>query len=262
MTSLAIRTIDALRQEHDTLANIASKLTDDQLSGPSGASEWPVAQVLSHLGSGSEITLAGLRAALGDGDAPGDDFNRKVWERWDAMTPDEQRAGFLEHDARLVEALESLTPEQHSSLTVSLGFLHAPVSVATFAGLRLNEASHHSWDVRVAGDRGAGLLDDSASALLEHLSGDLAMLLGFAGKADRVQDRVVLTVGETGYAVVIDDTVSLATETDGGTATFEGPTEAALRLTAGRLGPIHTPVDVVVTGNVTLDQLREVFPGF
>lgn len=74
MTSLAIRTIDALRQEHETLAAVASGLTDDQLAGSSGASEWPVAQVLSHLGSGAEISLAGLRSALGEGDTPGDDF--------------------------------------------------------------------------------------------------------------------------------------------------------------------------------------------
>ena len=87
ITTLAIRTIEALRQEHDTLVGIARELTDDQLSGRSGASEWSVAQVLSHLGSGAEITLASLHAALGERDAPDDEFNRSVWDRWDAMAP-------------------------------------------------------------------------------------------------------------------------------------------------------------------------------
>ena len=76
MSTLAASTIAALRHEHDTLEAFVSALSSDQLSGPSGASEWSVAQVLSHLGSGSEISLATLRSALGEGDAPDDDFNR------------------------------------------------------------------------------------------------------------------------------------------------------------------------------------------
>ena len=91
MTSLAVRTIDALRTEHDGLTALAANLSDDRLSGPSGASEWSVAQVLSHLGSGSEISLASLKAALGEGEAPDDDFNRSVWARWDAMSPTDQQ---------------------------------------------------------------------------------------------------------------------------------------------------------------------------
>ncbi len=262
MTSLAIQTIEALRQEHDALAGIVATLSEDQLSGPSGASEWSVAQVLSHLGSGGEITLALLRAELGEGDAPGEDFNRSVWDRWDVMAPAEQRTAFVESDARLVEALEALTPEQHASLTLPIGFLPAPATVATFAGLRLNEVALHSWDARVATDSSARLFDASTSVLLQQLSGDLAVLVGFAGKADRVDQRVVLAVGDSGYGVLIDDGVSLAPKIDGVTATFAGASEAALRLVFGRLGPAYTPADVAVTGNVTVDELREVFPGF
>jgi uncharacterized protein (TIGR03083 family) len=261
MTTLATRTIEALRREHDVLADVASALTDDQLSGPSGASEWSVAQVLSHLGSGGEITLASLNAALGEGDAPDDEFNRSVWARWDAMAPADQRAGFLKQNARLVAKLEALTPEQHA-IAVPIGFLPSPATIATFAGLRLNEVANHSWDVRVAIDSGSGLLDTSTSALVEHLSGDLAVLVGFAGKADRIGQRVVLAVEAGGYGVLIDDNVSLEQQVDGATATFAGPPEAALRLVFGRLGPAYTPADVAVTGNVTLDELREVFPGF
>lgn len=261
MTTLATRTIEALRREHDVLADVASSLTDDQLSGPSGASEWSVAQVLSHLGSGGEITLASLDAALGEGDTPDDEFNRSVWARWDAMTPADQRAGFLEQNTRLVGKLEALSPEQHE-VAVPIGFLPAPATIATFAGLRLNEVANHSWDVRVAVDSGSGLLDTSTSALFEHLSGDLGVLVGFAGKAELIEERVELAVGDGGYRVVIDDNVSLEPQVDGATATFAGAPEAALRLIFGRLGPAYTPADVTVTGNVTLDDLRAVFPGF
>ena len=262
MSSLAARTVDALRTEHDALAAFATSLTDEQLSGLSGASEWSVAQVLSHLGSGSEIALAGLKAALGQGEVPGDDFNRSVWDRWDAMDPREQRNEFIAHDGELVAALEGLTTDQHSSLEVVVGFMPVPLSVSAFAGMRLNEVAHHSWDARVSTDADAGLLDGSTPVVLEHATGDLAFLLGFLGKADRVGERVVLAIGGTGHMLVIDDGVGAGSSDDEATATFDGPVEAALRLVTGRLGPSHTPATVSVTGNVTLDQLREVFPGF
>jgi uncharacterized protein (TIGR03083 family) len=262
MTTLAARTIDALRHEHDDLEPVVSALTADQLTGPSGASEWTVADVLSHLGSGSEISLAALQAALGEREAPGDDFNPSVWDRWNAMTPEDQRAGFLEHDRALVEALEALDADQQSALEVPIGFLPAPLSVAGFGGMRLNEVAHHSWDVRVATDPEAGLHTVSAAVLPEHLSGDLGFLLGFIGKADQVSDPVVLALGDSGFSIAVDDTVSVAASAEAATATFAGPTEAALRLMTGRLGPSYTPSDVSVTGNVTLDQLRAVFPGF
>jgi uncharacterized protein (TIGR03083 family) len=259
--TLAARTIAALRTEHDTTAALATRLTDEQLSGPSGASEWSVAQVLSHLGSGAEISLATLNAALGEGETPGDDFNASVWARWDAASPQEQRAGFLDHDDALVKALEALTDEQHATLRVQPGYMPAPLSVATVAGMRLNEAAHHGWDVRVAVDPAAGLLATSTEAMLDHVSGDMGFLLGFIGKADRLDERVVLDLG-SGYRVVIDESVGFGSATDEPTATFTGAPEAALRLLFGRLGPAYTPEGVTVTGNVTLEQLREVFPGF
>lgn len=261
MDTLASRTIDALRDEHDALAGLVPGLTPEQLSGPSGASEWSVAQVLSHLGSGSEITLAGLLTALGEREAPADDFNRSVWDRWDAMSPDEQRAGFLEHDRILVEAFEALTPEQLASLAVPVGFLPAPLSVATFAGLRLNEVAHHSWDVRVAVDPAAGLRSLSTAVLPDQLSGDFGFMLRFLGKTDRIDRHVDVAIGDSGYTIVIADEVSLVRATDA-SATFSGPTEAALRLISGRLGSAFTPASVSVTGDVTLDELRQVFPGF
>jgi uncharacterized protein (TIGR03083 family) len=262
MSTLASRTIDALRYEHDALAGLAPTFTTDQLTGHSGASEWSVAQVLSHLGSGAEISFASLLTALGERDAPDDGFNRSVWDRWDAMTPAEQRAGFLEHDRVLVEALEALTADQHSSLEVPIGFRPTPLTVAGFAGLRLGEVAHHSWDVRVAVDTEAELLDASAAVLPEHLSGDLGFMLGFLGKADRVAERVVLAVADSGYSIVVADRVTLESAADEATATFSGALEAALRLITGRLGPTYTPANVSVTGNVSLDELRTVFPGF
>jgi hypothetical protein len=48
----------------------------------------------------------------------------------------------------------------------------------------------------------------------------------------------------------------------GATATFNGAKEAAVRMIGGRLTPAHTSDTVQVVGNVSLDDLRNVFPGF
>jgi len=262
MTTLAARTIEALRSTNETLAAAVRDLPEEALKGPSGATEWTVAQVLSHLGSGAEIGLATLTAAVDGTAAPGPDFNPGVWDRWNAMGPREQADGFLSHDARLVAAFEALTAEQRENLQVKLGFLPAPLPLAAFAGMRLNEAVQHSWDVRVAADPAAVLPEEAARVLAEQLSGALSFMTGFIGKADALATPAVVEVKDAGFGIVIGDAVALQTEIVDPTATFTGPVESAVRLVGGRLRPEYTPAGVAVTGNVSLDDLRRVFPGY
>ncbi|WP_328475032.1 maleylpyruvate isomerase family mycothiol-dependent enzyme [Actinoplanes sp. NBC_00393] len=261
MSTLAGRTVVALRSEHDSLATLAPTLSGDQLTGPSGASAWTVADVLSHLGSGAEITLAGFRAAVGEAEAPGPDFNQSVWDRWNATSPQDQATGAVASDDALVAALESVPAERHDDLQIRT-FLPEPVSFASFAALRLSEVALHTWDVRAGLDPAATVAGDSADVLAEHLAGGLGFLLGFIAKPKEVAEFAVVEISGTPYRIVIDDSVRLTTEAVPATATFSGSLEAALRLLYGRLTAEHTPADIEVTGNVTLDELRAVFPGF
>ena len=150
---------------------------------------------------------------------------------------------------------------QHDALKVQI-FLPEPVDVATFAGVRLNEVVLHGWDVRVAADPAAGLLDSSASTLAEQYAESLAFLLGFIGKPAAAPEPAVVAVAGTPYSIVLDDRVRFTPDAPAATATFTGPLEAALRLMSGRLGPRFTPSGVAVSGNVSLDDLRAVFPGY
>ena len=55
--------------------------------------------------------------------------------------------------------------------------------------------------------------------------------------------------------------MSLRATADSATATFDGPLEAFVRLVGGRL--TDNDADVVnVEGNVSLDDLQRVFPGY
>lgn len=262
MTTPTDATIAALRAVHDDLAHRVAGLTDAQLGAQSGAAEWSVADVLSHLGSGAEIGLASLTAAASGTDTPAPGFNEQVWARWNALNPREQAVGFVEHDARLVAAYEALTARQREQLDVELGFLPAPLPVGALAGMRLNESAQHAWDIRVADDADARLDDDSARLLVEHLAGDLAFLVGFLGTPDALATPAVIAIAGTEVGITVGEGVAVTMPVADPTATFVGPLESAVRLIGGRLGPAHTPAGVEIDGDVTLDDLRRVFRGF
>lgn len=255
--SLVDRTIAALHHEHDVLEALLPNLPDNALAAPSGASEWTVAQALSHLGSSAEITRKPLARAAGEPVEEEDD--RAVWARWDSSSPVDQAAGFVRHDTAYLETVDGLTPEQRETLTVDLGFLPEPVPVVVALGMRLNEVAAHSWDVRVGLDPAAEVTDQSAEVLVEHFQSTLAFLLGFSTKPGEVSEQVRLAV--PGGGVLIDDGVTVVAEAADPTATLEGAPGATVRLLTGRL---RTPYDaaVSVSGNVSLDELRRVFPGY
>ncbi len=258
MTELVDRTIAALRTNHDVLAALVPSLNEGELTGPSGASEWTIAQALSHLGSGAEITVKPIATAAGH--SVTDEENESVWARWDAASPLDQAAAFLEHDSAFLDVVERLTAAQRADLTVDLGFLPEPVPLTVALGMRLNEVAAHAWDVRVGLDPEAGMDPTTAALLIDLYAGPLGFLLGFAAKPDQVAEEARVAV--PGGGLVITDSVSVTTDLADPTATFEGPAEAVARLLTGRLKPEFTPDRVSVSGNVSLDDLRRVFPGY
>jgi uncharacterized protein (TIGR03083 family) len=264
MTERADRTINTLRSGHDRLAALVGGFGTDDLSRPSGASEWDVSQVLSHLGSGAEIGLATLEGALNGTGNPGGDFNKAVWARWDAMSPADRAAGFLTANEALVRRYEGLDARAREDLRIDLGFLPAPVDVATAAGMRLSEFAHHAWDVEVAFDPAATL----APAATELLLDQAGMFIGFLGKADALDGRratlaVRITSPQRSLGLDLGDAVTLTDEPARPDGVLTAPAEWWLRMITGRHSPQHTPSTVAVTGDViTLDDLRRVFPGF
>jgi uncharacterized protein (TIGR03083 family) len=264
MTLLADRTIEADHATYQRLARLVGTLTDDQLTQPSGASEWTVAQVLSHLGSGAEIALDTLRAARSGTDRAAD-ANQAVWARWNAMGPREQAGGYLAAGQELDRAFADLDPAQRRDLLVPLSFIPQPTGVDLFSGMRLNEAALHAWDVEVAFDPAAVIPDDVAVVLVEQYLGPLAFLLGFTAKpAELLRRPVTLTVRATSP----DRTLGLALAekahlTDDAPGRSDGdlhlPLHVLPRLLTGRLRPTD---DIRVEAAVTLDDLRRVFPGF
>ncbi|SOD73651.1 uncharacterized protein (TIGR03083 family) [Jatrophihabitans sp. GAS493] len=263
--STADPVIAALRTGHDGLQEVVVGLSDVDLAGPSGATDWDIAQVLSHLGSGAEINLATLEAALGRRAAPDGDFNPSVWDRWNAMSRREQADGFLASSLALTELYESIDDTTRDAMRIDMGFLPEPVDLATAGRLRLSELTLHSWDVRVGIDGSDNALPaDAADALLHGAPNMLAWI----SKPERLNGRsAVIEVTTSGtdsrFALHLNTPVSIdfdvPAEPDG---TLALPAEAWLRLVAGRLPQAHTPPQVTATGAADVDLLRSVFPGY
>lgn len=258
----AIAVIAALRSGHDTLAGLVSGLSDADLAKPTGAAEWDVSQVLSHLGSGAEINQATLRAAVDGKPNPGMDFARSVWARWDGAGPRERAEGFLRENAALLDRYDSLAGRD--DLRIDMGFLPAPVDVATAGTFRLSEFALHSWDVRAGFDPAATVAADATALIMP----PLANMAAFLGKPEPLNGKhavieVTTAEPERVLALHLGEQVSVGDDVPGqADGTLALPAEAWVRLVTGRLGPAYTPAGVTATGAADLDMLRKVFPGF
>lgn len=252
MTSLVDRTLARISALQHDLASRATSASDEQLARTSGATQWSVAEVLSHLGSQAEIALEALPALLTGGQAPGQDFNEAVWARWNSLSDRAKAEDFVEHSSALLAAVEAV-PDRETRM-VTLAFLPYPIPWAGAMGMRLNEYALHHWDVVQGLDGDARIDDESADLLAQHLGDGLSFLLDFIGKTDHLTEPAVVQVAT--LHLVLADGVSLDPSATP-TAVVDAPLEAGIRLLSGRLRE-----DVPVKGNVTLEQLRKVFPGY
>ncbi|MBP2707518.1 maleylpyruvate isomerase family mycothiol-dependent enzyme [Microbispora sp. RL4-1S] len=268
MTDRADQPIKTLRAGADDLASFVRSRTPDDLARGSGASEWDVSQVLSHLGSGAEISLATLEGALAGGGAPEREWITGVWARWDGRSRTERAEAFLDANEALVSRLEGLDEETRERLRVPLWFPGDPLDLAGFVGMRLTEFTYHVWDVKVAFDPEAAL-DPAAVDLLVDNAGTL---LRWAGKAEGLGGRratieVRLGSPERVFGLEIGEAVAVADVPAEPDAVLTAPAEWWLRLVSGRHAPEHTPANVELIGKsggdaLTIDDLRRVFPGF
>jgi uncharacterized protein (TIGR03083 family) len=258
MSEGATEAIAAMRRSHDEMAPMVEAFSAGDLRAQSGSSEWSVAAVLSHLGSAAEIgrnTLVSRKADMASA--------QPVWDRWNAMTPESQAANFVVSDRELVEAYEGLSEEELANDRVDVGFLPEPVGIDMVAAMRLSEVALHRWDIEVAFDPAAtvaGYLVPPALRLLPAFAGFFAKPSGTAG-------RVAISTTGPARTYSLELRLDGATLVEGGESGTAGtsltiPAESLLRLTGGRLDPEHTPAGVTISGELSLDTLRAVFPGY
>ena len=244
----------------ERLTRLVGQLGPDEVAGPSFCTDWSIAQVLSHLGSGAQIFSLFLRAGLDGGRAPGMPEFEPIWERWNAMSPAAQSAEGLVADRLFVDQLLTLDDQQRQSW--QLDMFGEVRDLTGLLRLRLGEHAVHSWDVAVIRDPTATVAPDAAALLIDTLD----QLVARTGRApeDPVRVSVATDGPERRFLLVSDDDgVQLRPVDDllgdDGTPTLELPAEALIRLVYGRLDPDHTPAGSRDQG--ALDLLRRTFPG-
>jgi uncharacterized protein (TIGR03083 family) len=250
-----------LHRSHLRLRDALAGLDDRALAGPSYDSEWSIAQVASHLGSGAEIFVMLVEAGGHGGPAPGPEAFQPVWERWNAKTAGQQGPECLAADQHLLAVLDEMAADRRE--VWELEMFGARRDLAGLLRMRLAEHVVHTWDIAVAADPAAQLAGESVPALLEGLDQTAARSGKVAVPALAGPVEVVTSDPEARFALDLGDPVSLTRQpaAAAAAATVRLPAEALVRLVYGRLDPEHTPV-AVRTDGVSLDVVRACFPGF
>jgi hypothetical protein len=112
--------ISALRHSHDRLRTSVKPLGLAELERRSYASEWSIAQVLSHLGSQAEIFGLFLEAGLTGQEPPAREEFVPIWESWNAKDPQAQAADALRADQATLERFESLDADEQARLHLKM----------------------------------------------------------------------------------------------------------------------------------------------
>ena len=244
------------------MAELATGLSPAGMRAPSYDSEWTIAQVFSHLGSGAEVFSLFLDAGTGQAaESPTPEAFPPIWDRWNARSPEAQVADAVAANEALVGRLEGLTPEQRAAVRVD--FFGNQFDAAAFVGTRLSEHALHVWDIAVVGHPDTPVAPDAVELLVDRL----APLAVRTGQADTGPFTVRLsTTGPArAFDLVVGDGVELRADPSAedpvdGRVTLGA--EALVRLVYGRLDAEHTPPGITVEGPVEMDRLRRTFPGF
>src|SRR5260370_40932777 len=85
--------------------------------------------------------------ALGGAEPVDGSAFQPIWDRWNAMSPDEQAAAGLMTDAQYIQMLDQLSDEDLAS--ISFPFLGLTLDAVGLIRLRLREPAPHTRDVAV-----------------------------------------------------------------------------------------------------------------
>jgi uncharacterized protein (TIGR03083 family) len=236
------------------LRDLVGLMPPAQLTTPAYPTEWTIADVLSHLGSGAVIFQRRSEDAL-HGESSPEDFATSVWDEWNGKSPSEQAADALTADALVLDHLDAVSSEDWARGVVAIGPLS--VDFTTYVGLRLNEHVLHTWDVEVAIDPTATLPSNAAEVVIDNLGLIAQYTAKPTGSTETI--RVHTVDPDRLFAVSLTPESVTVSQEDHGDADLEIPAEAFIRLVYGRLDPEHTPPAGI--GERQLVKLRQVFPG-
>jgi uncharacterized protein (TIGR03083 family) len=223
--------VTGLRESHERLTRLVKGLPETDVTRAAYPSEWTIADTLSHLGSGAEITSLILRRARAREDEPVQADYVEIWDRWNAKPPGRQATDSIEADGSLLEEIKALD-------TAALPTLQAygrTMPLSDFLAMRLDEHVVHTWDV----ERG---VDPSATidpARLPYLQARLANVAARSGvpQPEAWTVRVAVTDPPARFRLRLAEQASLEADEESAPPDLVLPAEMFVRLVFGRLDP-------------------------
>ena len=225
----------------------------DQLRTPAYPTEWDVADVLSHIGSGAVIMERRVEDGLA-GREPKPSSRRRCGRRGTRSRPRGRPPTRWRPIERSVDRFAALDDGERQRLTVALGPLRFDYDGVV--GLRVNEHVVHTWDIAVTFDPSTTLPADALPEMID----DLELVGRYGGKPIGTERaiRVRTTAPERTFVISLGlDAVTMEQTSAAPGADVELPAEAFIRLVYGRLDPAHSPVPE----SVSLAELRRAYPG-
>jgi uncharacterized protein (TIGR03083 family) len=247
--------LEGLRTSTQHLQAIVAPLDDEGLRAPAYPSDWTIAQVLSHLGSGATILQRRLDDSLADRSTP-DDFPQTVWDAWNSKDPRAQADDALVADAALVARIDGLSPAECEGFRFAMGPMQ--FDLPGFIGLRLNEHALHTWDIDVALDPTATIPTGIAALVVDNLQLITQYTAKYDGPAMTVAVHTTDPTRE--YTLSLStDSVTLERQPASADASVELPAESLIRLVYGRLDQGHS--SAALAADPIIERLRQTFPG-
>src|SRR5262245_33187274 len=112
--------VAALQSSVARLRALVEALDDSQLEQQAYPSQWRIAEVLSHLGSGAVISVRRLDDGLAGTTMP-DDFAPTVWAEWNVKTPRDKADDALTADRVFLDRLLLLSDAEKAGFSAALG---------------------------------------------------------------------------------------------------------------------------------------------
>lgn len=218
--------LDALHSSVARLAALVRPLDDSAIVQQAYPTEWTIADVLSHLGSGAVIVRRSVDDTLAGTTKP-EDFKQGVWDEWNAKSPRAKVDDALAADAAMMARLDAVGPEDRDRFTSSLGPFE--LDWDAFVGLRLNEHLLHEWDVAVTLDPAAVLAADGTVLVVDAL--DLIGCFAAKPRGEPGTTTIATTDPERWFTVTVTaDSVAFTSGDRAGPPDVSMPAESLVRL--------------------------------
>lgn len=234
----ADRWIGALHESSERLGRAVADLPADRLAEPSYAEGWTIGQVLSHLGSGAEISTAlverGLKGTSGARSA------RSSCRCGSGGTRCPRRTARRVAGRRRTPSGAPGRGRPGQRTSVRVPYFAGLLDLASYAGYRLSEQAVHAWDVMVALDERAVLTAPDVALLWERIDLVATRFRDADALTRLAPQRVRVELTDPGQTLLLDIDTELhlyPTPPTDPTALLTGPAESALRLVYGRNRP-------------------------